>query len=142
MMEQHAVIYRAGVIPYYVEDGVINMLFMVPSNEAFGGSDPQLPKGRIDEGEDAKQAALREGNEEVGLLPWNIEHLEEVGTFLGRTTVFVAKVKDKNDFGDFHFETKETTWMTPEQFDQDGRLLHQPVVRSCVRKIKQLEQLQ
>ena len=52
-----------------------------------------------------------------------------------------VRVKDPDMFGEPHFETKETKWMTPEEFNQVGRGLHRPVIKAAVRAIKKVEGL-
>lgn len=135
-------IYRAGMLLYKVDESQIRMLFMVPSKAKYGGAVPQCPKGKIEEGETAEEAAIREAQEEVGLFPPNIDgDIHHLGNFLGRTEVFVAKIKDEDMFGDFHFETVETRWMTPEEFQKDGRDLHKPMVKAAIRYIKKKEKI-
>ena len=58
---------------------------------------------------------------------------------MGRTTVFVSKIKDKSMFGEPSFETKETEWLTLEQFLEVGRDLHKPVVKAAYRQIMKKE---
>ena len=42
---------KAGVIPYYFnEQGNLMMMFMTPSNPAYGGNLYQIAKGRVDQG--------------------------------------------------------------------------------------------
>lgn len=131
------------MIPYYLdEDGNIQMLFMVPSDPKYGGSFPQIAKGKREEGETELEAGLREANEELGLFKGNIIETYSLGSFLGRTTMYVVKIKDPKMFGDPHFETKETKWMNPEQFQKDGRELHRPVVKAAVRLIKDKEDIE
>lgn len=77
----------------------------------------------------------------MGLFSGNILSIHHIGTFLGRTEFFICKIEDPDMFGDPHFETKETCWMTPEEFQQEGRDLHKPIVKAMVRKIKKVEQL-
>lgn len=135
-------IYRAGLIPYIIENRTILMMFMKPSDPDFGGDKFQIAKGKVEEEDESYlQAAIREAKEEIGLFKGNVIKTEEVGTFMGRTTVFVSKVRSKTMFGEPSFETGAVTWMTPEQFQLDGRDLHKPVVAASVRKIKQLESL-
>jgi 8-oxo-dGTP pyrophosphatase MutT (NUDIX family) len=133
------IIYRAGVIPYIVEDGEVKMLFMRPSDGKYGGDVFQLAKGKFEEGETAEEAGLREASEELGLFSGNVEQLTELGVFMVRTTVFIAKIKDKDHFGEPHFETKEVKWMTAKEFQATGRDLHKPVIKAAVRKIEKLE---
>jgi 8-oxo-dGTP pyrophosphatase MutT (NUDIX family) len=139
--EQRTLVYRAGIIPYYVdESGEIKMMFMVPSDPTYGGDRYQIAKGRIDADDaDARSAALREGSEELGLFIGNTVVTEEVGVFLGRTTMFVTKVIDQTMFGHPDFETESTKWMTLDQFMIEGRDLHKPVVQACYRVIEQIE---
>lgn len=152
-------VYRAGTIPYVVEDGQVKMLFMKPSNPEFGGSlvetvHPdgsttsefvakwQIAKGKIEEtDESTKAAALREAKEEVGLFIGNVLLTEEVGNFMGRTTIFVVKVKDRDMFGSPGYETEDVAWLTEAEFLDIGRSLHVPVVQAAVRTINKLEGL-
>ena len=138
--EKHLV-YRAGLVPYIVEqDGTIKMMFMSPSNYEFGGTEFQLAKGKVeDDDETFYDAAIREAKEELGLFIGNIIKTEEVGNFMGRTMVYISKVKSKEMFGEPSFETAATKWMTLEEFMQEGRILHQPVVQACHRRILQME---
>ena len=115
------------------------MMFMVPSDPTFSGNDPQMAKGRIDDGEDAQDASVREAAEELGLRASNIESIHRLGVYLGRTTVFIAKVKDKNDFGTTDEETLETMWLSIEQFNYVGRDLHRGVVLDAHRMICEIE---
>jgi len=133
---EHKKIYRAGVIPYYVNDGEIYMMFMVPSNTQHGGGKPQMAKGKIEEGEDEITAALREGSEELGLFAGNIVgDIESLGEWLGRTTVYVMEINDINMFGEPLEETDEVMWLTCKQFCNIGRGLHKPVVQAALRAI-------
>lgn len=135
-------IYRSGVIPYYVEEGNIYMLFMKPSDPKYGGSNFQIGKGKLEEGEDPKEAGLREAGEELGLFKGNIEQVTKVGQFMGRTHVFIAKIKDKDLFGKPHFETEETKWLTLDEFLKEGRELHKLVIKAAARLITKKENLE
>jgi 8-oxo-dGTP pyrophosphatase MutT (NUDIX family) len=128
-------IYRAGLIPYIVEDNIIKLLFMKPSDPMYGGEQFQIAKGKVEEGESDMEAAIREATEELGLVEDNIDHLIHMGVFLGRTSFFIARVKDASAFVEPHFETAETRWMTLSEFQLEGRQLHQPIVQDAVRSI-------
>ena len=39
-------------------------------------------------------------------------------------------------FGDPTYETAETKWMTPDEFQHSGRGLHKAVVKAAVRAIE------
>lgn len=137
--KEKVLIYRAGLIPYTVQEGVVHMMFMKPSDPEFGGDYYQIAKGKVEQGETSLAAALREAKEEIGLFIGNVIKTEEVGVFMGRTTVFVSKVKDPSMFGEPHFETGSTKWLTMEAFMNEGRGLHKPVVQAAHRKILKLE---
>lgn len=136
-------IYRAGMVPYWINPDTnrIEMLFMKPSDPAYGGDDDgvarfQIAKGKIDPGENAEQAAIREAGEELGLKRDNIDGpVYNVGSFLGRTEIFCCKVKNKNNFNAPDFETEETQWMTVDSFLMNGRPLHHNVVIKVVTDI-------
>jgi 8-oxo-dGTP pyrophosphatase MutT (NUDIX family) len=139
--EPHLV-YRAGLVPYIVENGQIKMLFMRPTNFEFGTFTYQIGKGKV-ENEDATfyDAAIREAKEELGLFVSNVVKIEEVGNFMGRTMVYTAKVKNKEMFGQPSDETESTKWMTLEDFLDEGRDLHRPVILAVHRKILRMEDL-
>ncbi len=129
-------VYRAGVIPFKHVDGELRMMFMRPSEAKYGGDKFQIAKGKIDPGETPLEAALREGKEELGLFSGNIIFTKPLGgPMLGRTYFFIAEIKDIDAFGDPHFETKETKWMTESEFMAIGRDLHRVVVKAAVRMI-------
>jgi len=131
-------IYRAGVIPYLLEDGEVKMLFMKPAKPKFGGDTYQIAKGKQEEGEDIKKTALREAKEELGLFSGNVKELTSIGEWLGRTTVFLAHIDKKDMFGDPHFETGSTKWLSLEEFLKIGRDLHKPIVKAASRKINKV----
>lgn len=138
--QEKKLVHRAGLIPYVVgQDQQVRMMFMVPSDPDFGGPLPQIAKGKIEEGENALQAALREAKEEIGLFSGNVIKTEEVGVFMGRTTVFVSKIKDPRMFGEPSFETSGIKWLTLEEFLTQGRELHKPVVKAAYRTIMKIE---
>lgn len=139
MKEGKKLVYRAGVIPFIFEGDTLLMLFMRPSSPDFGGDQFQIAKGKVEDKEGFQDAALREGREELGLFKGNVEYTDELGTFMGRTSVFVSKVKEKDMFGEPSFETKETKWMTVEEFLDAGRDLHKPVVKAAHRHIMKKE---
>lgn len=131
-------VYRAGLIPFIVENDEIQIMLMKPSNAKYGGDKFQIAKGKVDPGETTEQAALREAKEELGLFSGNILQLKELGQFLGRMTVYVAEMKTKEMFGIPHFETGETAWMSISEFQQKGRTLHKPIILATERLIKKM----
>lgn len=134
-------LYRAGMVCYRKNNNdEIEMLFMKPSDPNWGGNEFQIPKGKLDPGEDAYTAAVREATEEVGLFRGCIiKGPELLGEFLGRTTIYVCKVRPDALFGEPSFETSETKWMTLKEFDEVGRPLHRPIIKAAHRMIMKLE---
>lgn len=133
-------IYRAGLIPFYVnENGVIEMKFMIPSDQKFGGGDPQFAKGRIERNENHEEAAIREAKEELGLREDNVEWFFYLRAVLGRTYMYICEVTDRNAFDEPHYETQSTHWMTLEEFEETGRPLHRPVVREAHMAFEQVK---
>ena len=135
-------IYRAGVLPYIIENNDIQMMFMMPDDPTgtYGGEQYQLAKGKIEEGESDRTAAFREANEELGLFSGNVIQEYDLGTFLGRTHVYLAKVKSKDMFGEPCSETEKTKWLTLEEFLDVGRGLHKPMIKAAHRLITKKEQ--
>jgi 8-oxo-dGTP pyrophosphatase MutT (NUDIX family) len=140
-MKGKKILYRAGMIPYLIEDGEVLMMFMKPSETLYGGDQFQLCKGVVEDGEDNRTAALREGAEELGLREENTLSVTELGNFLGRTTVYVAKVNNTTDFDVPHYETDEVTWLTCDQFMKVGRDLHKDIVQLAEQVIRKEEDL-
>lgn len=133
-------VYRAGVIPFYVnENGKIEMNFMIPSDTKYGGSDPQFCKGKIEKGENEEDAAIREAVEELGLRESNVEWFSYLGIYLGRTYIYICEVKDKDAFDKPHYETAETMWLTLEEFENIGRDLHKPVIREAYMEFEEIK---
>lgn len=121
---------RAGIIPFYVtDDGDVLMMFMIPSDPEYGGSDFQIAKGKVDPGENHEEAAVREGEEELGLIQANmIGDVHFLGKFLGRMHIHVVQVKSPTNFNRPHYETAQVGWLTNDKFQQIGRDLHKPIV--------------
>ena len=137
-------VYKAGFIPYFISDDLIYMLFMKPSDPDYGGTKFQIAKGRCDD-ENSEQdtslldCALREAEEELGLLTENLikETIKFVDEALG-IAVYCGEVRNKDMFKEPHYETKETKWLTLEEFYNEGRLTHIPLVKKTAELIGQI----
>ena len=129
---------RAGFIPYYIHDGSLYVMLMQPSNPKFGGSEFQMAKGRVEEGETHMEAAIREATEELGLRECNIVSTQFLGLYFNYTEVYYGEIKDKDDFGDFHFETGATKWMHIDEFFVTGRGLHRPIFGDMKLKLRDM----
>lgn len=127
---------KAGIVPFYFVNNEPHMMFMKPSDEKYGGSKFQIAKGHIDKGENPLEAALRECNEELGLVESNIIWLEKCGKFFGNHHIYVAllKTNSSKNFDQYTSETGEVTWMNEPSFLEVGREKHRPVVQECVIK--------
>lgn len=125
--------YRAGIIPYFVdEDSTILYMFMKPSDPEYGGSDWQIAKGRFDDGEDdALVVAVREGREELGLVEGNIveDHIDYVGEFR-KMFVYTCRVLDMDHFDQFHYETGDVCWLSNDEYQAFGRDIHKDIVQA------------
>ena len=124
---------RAGLIVYHVNNNdEIEILTVVPIKHPV----PQLPKGKIKNGERMREAAARETVEETGLfLPNLIEPIWYAGNLLD-IRFYCARIKDKTMFGLFNKkEIKQTKWMTFDQFANEGRSLQRPFVQQLEKKI-------
>lgn len=133
---------KAGIIPWLIEDGEMKMMFMIPSDPKYGGPNPQIAKGGVDPGENTRSAAIREGFEELGLLPKNILQVTKIVTVsltgLDESypmTIYAARVKNKNNFVTPHFETGRTMWLTNDEFQATGRNIHKQIVKSTFDKL-------
>jgi ADP-ribose pyrophosphatase YjhB (NUDIX family) len=94
------------------------VLLREPANH-FDGYVWTFPKGRVDQGEDLRAAALREVKEETG---YDAEIIGEIdGVFEGGTSVtFYFLMKAKSVQGTFDRETASTRWVT---FEEAKRLI-------------------
>ena len=125
---------KAGIIPTFNGE----MMFMISSDGEFGGTDPMISKGHIDDGETPEEAAIREGGEELGLkrsnfaskpkLAWQDEIKGLTASYI--MSIYTVEVKNKEDFGKFHYETAETVWMSKNQFAKTGRKSQRDIVNS------------
>lgn len=131
---------RAGVIPFYFDNGVMKMLFMRPSNPTYGGAEFQIAKGVIEDGESPRNAAIREGMEELGLIEDNIKMGEvyPLGCWLHTIEIFAVHVVDPHRFNEFDHETAETRWMTLREYGSHGRTLQEPIIEHAVAKMTDL----
>lgn len=108
----------AGFIPYHTDGNSVYVMTMIPSDPDYGGTQPQLAKGKIDDGYDALQTAMKEAEEEVGLKPSNVTDVKRLGAFdykgsdgTKTVDVYYGEVKDLDDFSEPHWESGWTGWI-------------------------------
>jgi len=135
---------RAGLIPYLKgEDGQYRYLMMVSSNPKFGGPRPMISKGKIEDGEGTLECAIREAEEELGLVrentigePFLIADQRVVlrsGAY--NLTVYAVCIRDRWDFGMWCDETEYTLWVTLQEFKENGRKDHIQFVEMLEKRL-------
>jgi len=137
---------KAGVIPYYVNnDGVIQMLFMKPSNPLYGGSKYQIAKGMQEGDEFPLEIAKREGQEELGLKLDNIQgdiiFAYKSKMYSYDLYVYVAKIRDKEDFDPFDKEVGEIAWLTVKDDLPKMRKIQQEAIQKSYYVIQIMEEI-
>jgi 8-oxo-dGTP pyrophosphatase MutT (NUDIX family) len=124
---------RAGLIPFRrSKRGEWKYLMMVSSDPKFGGPRPMISKGKIEEGEDSLQCAIREAEEELGFKQRNargdvfliFSGRQELYSGAYHLTVYAVEIQDKYDFDKWCDETEYTEWMSLDDFRQRGRRDH------------------
>ena len=131
---------RAGLIPYTIKNGKLVMLFMKPSDPAYGGSQFQIAKGHQEEGEDLAVTAMREASEELGISDDNIEKPLMFVGIVGTIHVYAGRIINPKQLSAVTFETGARKWLTPEQFASEGRGIHKAVVQLAADKISKLDE--
>jgi 8-oxo-dGTP pyrophosphatase MutT (NUDIX family) len=104
---------RAGIYPVFIDqNGQMWVCLMIPSDPAYGGPQPQMGKGRVDDGQTNEEAAVREGEEELGLRRDNMGKVELITrqTIAGLQTsydiyVYSTIVEDPKAFDEPHYES-------------------------------------
>ena len=128
---------RAGLIPYLRdESGVYHYLMMVSSNPKFGGPRPMISKGKIEDGEGTLECAIREAEEELGLVRENmigdpfflVEERVVLRSGAYDLTVYAVPIQDRWNFDKWCDETEFTVWMPLESVKEKGRKDHIPYV--------------
>lgn len=120
LIENKQPIPTAGTIPYYIDDNNnVYVYLMIPSNPNFGGTQPQLAKGQIDDGYTVQETAAKEAKEEIGLKLPNLKFFKKLGNFKyidgNVVSVYYGEVKDINDFNTPHWESKWAGWINLTQ---------------------------
>lgn len=135
LAKERSLKFKAGVIPFVRENGIIRGLFVISSDPKFGGTDPAIIKGGPDEGETPRETALREMTEEVGIPQSLVADAEEifVGEIKGllasyKMHVFAVELKSKPDVHVDGVEIASAVWMSIEEFMIKGRESQRKIV--------------
>lgn len=93
--------WKAGGIPYCIEDDVVYVCLVTPTDPAYGGDKPSVPKGNPDAGDTPESCARREVSEETGITSFvSVNKLmTEKITGLDRTYemhVFAMETRDRS----------------------------------------------
>lgn len=140
---------RAGLIPYMRDsNGDLIFMMMVSSNPKFGGPRPMISKGKIEDGENAFECAIREAEEELGMLQENMVGIpfllaeERVVLRSGAydLTVYAVELYERWNFTKWCDETEYTLWMTLQQFEEEGRKDHVKYVKALHDQIRKESQ--
>lgn len=116
---------------------------MIPSDPKYGGPDPQIAKGEVNPDEDITDAAIREVEEELGLVKSNIisyflgynqEQKSKKGT--SKFFVYGINIFDPNNFIDPHWETGSTLWLSENEISTKLRKDHKIPVYNIIHHIK------
>jgi 8-oxo-dGTP pyrophosphatase MutT (NUDIX family) len=126
-----------------VRDGQV--VVIVPTRRASDGSKVlALPKGHIDPGETALQAAVREVREETGIVGEPVTELGETrywyrrdGQTIPKSVSFYLFRYVEGDTADHDDEVEEARWITLE--DADGELSHSAEREMVARAAQYLE---
>lgn len=136
---------RAGLIPWMRdEEGVLKYLMMVSSDPKFGGPRPMISKGKIEPDETPLAGAIREAEEELGLVQRNMrtepemiyEGRQELYSGAYHLTVYAVQIYDRADFDKWCDETEYTVWLSLEEFKHVGRRDHVKFVEELQRRIE------
>lgn len=129
---------RGAIIPYCIMNEKVFIALMKPSDPKYGGTDFQIAKGTQEEGEDIKQTAIREGEQELGLvIPKDIQLLWD-NKNMGMT-YFYVKVQHQtlhplpNEDG--IMETAEAKWFNIEEVQSIIRSWQKPVIGMLRRRL-------
>jgi len=133
---------RAGIYPVYTDsEGQVWVCLMIPSDPAYGGPQPQMGKGRIDDGQTAQEAAIREGEEELGLRRSNMSNvqlLEEkiISGLNSSYTIFVytCEVTDPKAFDKPHYESSWAGFLLIDDAIQRTRTQQRPFLEAVKAK--------
>lgn len=131
--------WKAGGIPYCEEYGVTYVCLVTPTDPAYGGDKPAVPKGNPDAGDTPESCARREVSEETGIT-----------SFVSVKKLMTEKVTGMDRSYDMHvfaMETRDRSKLSPdfegipEWYDIDTALKvcrssHRIFIQTLANKLK------
>ncbi|ASV44340.1 hypothetical protein PBI_SCTP2_325 [Salicola phage SCTP-2] len=115
------IVRRAGIIPYIIDnDGNIHVYTMIPSDPDYGGTQPQIAKGKMHNNLTSEQTAWNEGEEELGLIKSNTKNFELLKVYPynqdhsgsnDNLAVYIVEVIDSEKWNEPHYETGWSGWI-------------------------------
>ena len=133
---------RAGFIPFYIDDdGDVFAYTMIPSDPAYGGTEPQLAKGKLNDGLSSKETAVKEAEEELGLIKSNLSYVNLLGVYpykqgdQDNIAVYYGEVKNSELWSEYHYETGWTGWINLTTDLGKIRSRQQPIFKDLLNKV-------
>lgn len=124
---------RSGLVPYYIDgDGSIWFCLMVPSDPKYGGTDPQIAKGILEDDLEFLDNAIKEAQEELGYI--HKEHYDII--YFGERNniqIYFVGVDDTN-LDEAGYETGEVVWIKDIQLVREWQ---RPVLQEIKNLISQ-----
>lgn len=127
------------LVPYMKWQDKLYFLCMRPSNSEFGGYSYQFCKGRIDPGETSRQAALREGNEELGIYPELVKNVKYVNRVMNNTCDLYVCEYNAPSCPSSNDETIHTAYLSEQEFMSIGRDWQKSICTMVVKFINEQE---
>lgn len=135
--------FKAGIVPYVIQNGIIKMLFIISSDPSYGGTQPCIAKGGADPGETPQQTAVREGEEEIGfpaaiyaqIYPSAKERIAGM-TSSYDFYVFAGQLKAVPNKIPFGPEVGSVHWLSMEEYQKVGRKNQLNLVQQTYNAIK------
>ena len=134
---------KAGCLPYHYQDGEIKLLFMKPSDPAYGGPNYQIAKGNIDFGYSSEETAKKEALEELGISIENTkgmfflfcDTLKPRGGPGYEMFIYAAETIDPHNLLPFHYETSSIRWMGAEEIGIKTRIIQRKIIYKAMRHL-------
>lgn len=136
---------RAGIIPIFIdaENEFVLAYCMIPSDANYGGTSPQMAKGKTGN-MSVEDTAWKEAHEELGLLQRNTKGgLQKLGLYpysglkdSDEIAVFYVLVDDPDLWDEPHYETGWSGWINLTTDLEKIRSNQRRIFSDLLRKVK------